>query len=633
MGLFHKEGEVEPSTAPMVPIVIRTGNVAKELLQVASNHKISVHALDFNLLNTQTFTHMRIEGQSEDWIELTTEEVEGITEDLFLNPKFEIKQIYEIEIFEMTEHASLETIEMSIGGNATLCKIYLTIKAGSVARHYETFERDFLYTVRKKKLRANLLIDLFDSMMKKNFDPLFAKIKVSGEYRFEEQERFLIAEGYDPVETINDQLIFHYDEKNKHQNENGRIDYANRGYLHSVSENDLLIEYVKPKKGETGRNCRGEAIIPKDPLVRNEPTFTVGENIKVTENPGNIEYRAKTSGYVTYEGGLYDIRVEMEVTEISFKTTGSIESQLDADVSINVKEKDAFKDAIGMGMEVTVNTIHVEGNVGMNAKVTAHKATIDGQVHQSAVVTADELTINIHKGTAYGKEVHITRLEHGIVEAERVTVMQATGGKIRAKEIVIEVLGSHVKMTASHTIEIMHLSGGENQFVIDPLLNESRANLASQDKSIEAAKQTLHAVKKELEGYERTWVENAPAMDELKQKLLRYKTNGVTMPAAFVQKYRQFQEFKQKLESLRSEYQQKEDHYALLNSKHIALQNEIFDARVINHSTWKNYNEIIFKLIEPNIDVLYVPIENSVENTLGLYEDAEGHFSIKVMHK
>ncbi|MDD5158595.1 MAG: FapA family protein [Sulfuricurvum sp.] len=631
MGLFTKEGEHEETIVHIKPIVVRTSNVAKELLQAALNFKVSVHTLDFNLLETQTFSKKVVEGPAEDWVELSYDEIKELKEDFFLNPKVELKQVYEIEIFSISEPTLLDTIDMSIGGNPSLCKIYLTIKPGSIATYYEQFQEDFLRLVNKKKLRANMMIGLFDSMMSKNLEELLAKIRVQGEFHFETQERFLIGQSYEPIETINDKLILHYEAKRKNQDEHGRIDYAKRGYVISAVENELLIEYIKPKMGENGRNCRGEFIAPKAPVVKNEPTFKTGEKIAVIDTPSNIEYRAKSGGYVTFEGGVYDIKTEVDVKEISFKTTGSIDTQLDADVFINVTQKDALQDAIGMGMDVTVNVINIDGNIGSNAKVTAKKATVEGQVHQSATITADELKINIHKGAAFGKVVNINRLEHGTVDAEKVFITQATGGKIRAKEITIEILGSNVKMTASHKIEIKNLQGGENLFVIDPLLNESIDNLSDQTKKMEQTKQALKEIQKELAGYERTWHENTPVMEDLKRKLIHYKKNGIKMPVAFVEKYQQHQQFKEKLEALRSELKTKEDQYAWLSEKHTALQSEIFEARIINHDRWRNHNEIIFKLIDPPIEVLYVPVHNSEENILGLVEDGNGDFSIKVV--
>ncbi len=330
---------------------------------------------------------------------------------------------------------------------------------------------------------------------------------------------------------------------------------------------------------------------------------------------------------------MYDIKTEMDVTEISFRSTGSIETQLDADVSINVKEKDPLKDAIGTGMEVTVNVINIEGNVGPDAKVTAHKAVVEGQVHNSAVVTADYLTISVHKGKAYGKDIHITRLEHGSVEGDRVTLAQATGGTVYAKEIDVELLGSHTKLTASKRIEIQKLQGGENILTIDPLLNESREFLEEESQQMADVKKVIEEIHRELSGYEQTMKENAASYEEIKRKLIHYKNNGIQIPIAYAQKYKQFQDFKRKLDALRKEYQEKLDHYAFVGGRHRALQDEIFDARIINHDRWHNYNEIIFKLIDPPIDVTYIPENDSAGGIFGLYVDEEGKYSIKVLPK
>lgn len=630
MALFSKEGGEQPSDTQLKPIIVRTSNVAKELLQTAANAQCPVQTLDFNLLETQTFSRKDAK-EHEGWNEMSDDEVRDIAEELFLDPGFELKQVHEIEIFQSVEKGPLDSIDMTIGGNPTLCKVYLTIKPGSVARYYDGFRQDFLQAVRKKMLRAHLMINVFDSMMAENLKELIARIRVQGTYTFEKPERYLIAQAYEPVPTVDDALVLHYEAKRKNQDEHGRIDYAKRGYVISAVADELLIEYVKPKIGENGRNCRGEFLTPPEPTVKNEPTFTVGEHIAVVDTPNSIEYRAKTGGYVTFEGGMYDIKTEVEVTEISFKTTGSINTELDADVSISVKEKDSLKDAIGQGMEVTVNVIHIDGSVGANAKVTANKADVEGQVHQSATIRAEELNINIHKGTAYGKTVHITRLEHGTVEADEVFITQAIGGKIKAKEITIEMLGSHVKMTASRKIEVKKLVGGENQFVIDPLINESVENLSERYEKMEQAKRTIQEVKKELAGYEQIWQENAASMEDLKRKLAHYRSNGVKLPTAFVQKYQQFVHLKEKIDALREELKTKEDQYDWLAQKHIALQSEIFDARIINHDGWHNHNEIIFKLINPQMNVNYVPHDEDDENILGLYQDADGEFSIKVM--
>ncbi len=631
----HETADTIPSET-IASVVIRTTNVAQELLQTATAHKVSVHHLDFNLISMQTFSRMRNENTSadvDDWMELSPAELKEISHDLFLNPNFELKQVYEIEIFHIDVPDPLEGFEASIAGNTTLCKIFLAVKAGSIVTYNERFEQNLYSFIKKKKLRANVLIGIFDSMMRDNLADLIAKIRVKGNYQFETAERYLVAEGIEPIPTVNDQLIFHYDKRAQEEKGKDTVDYAHRSYISSVVQDEVLIEYIKPLKGTNGRNCRGLFITPSDPIIKNEPTFTIGSNIERIENEKSIEWRAKAGGYVTFEGGTYDIKTEMDVTEISFRSTGSIDTQLDADVSINVKEKDALKDAVGAGMEVTVNVINIQGNVGPDAKITAHKATIEGQVHSSAIVKADELTINVHKGTAYGSDVHITRLEHGTVEADRVTITQATGGKVRAKEIIIEILGSHTKLTASRLIEITKLQGGENVLTIDPLLNESRETLEDDTRKMKEVKAVMGEISKELNGLEETMNDNIDTFNQIKKQLIHYKQNNIAVPSAYVQKYQQFQKLKEKITALQEEYKLKQDQYAYLSSHHITLQSEIFEARIVNHDRWHNHNEIVFKLIEPAIDVLHIPHEGSEEGILALNEEEDGEFTIKVVTK
>lgn len=610
------------------PVVVRTGNVAKELMNVASNHHVSVKTLDFKLLETQTFSRLTAQ---EDWVESQADELKAFSSEMYLDPHFEIKQMYEIEIFTTTEISSLDKLDISVAGNSTLCKIYLTIKEGSIVTYTETFESELYALIQKKKLRANLMIGMFDSMMSPNLDDLIAKVRVHGTYTFSEQQRYVIAQGFEPIVTVDDRLILHYDKKHHEMDQNSRVDYSARGYIISAVENDLLIEYIKPLKGTIGRNVRGEVLLPKEPLIRHEPTFTFTDKIIRQELEKTIEFRARIGGYVTIESGMYDIKTEMDVSEISFRSTGSIDTELDADVFINVKEKDSLKDAIGTGMSVSVNTINIEGNVGSDARVTAHVATIQGQVHSSAIVSADELSINIHKGKAYGKEIHISRLEHGEVEGDRVFIAQATGGRVRAKEIVIDLLGSHMKLTASKSIEIKKLQGGENTLTIDPLVNQSHEELDQESIKIAEARKALHQLEKELSEYEKTMKENTTAFEEIKQKLIHYKKNEVKAPSAYIEKYQQFQFLRKKLEQLREEHVRRADYLALISSHHSALQSEIFDARIINHDQWKNYNEIVFKLIDPSIDVTYFPQDGSTETILGLHEDEDGEFVIKVL--
>lgn len=100
---------------------------------------------------------------------------------------------------------------------------------------------------------------------------------------------------------------------------------------------------------------------------------------------------------------MFDIKDELDVNEITFKTTGSVDTGLDTNVTLNVKENDLTKDAVGTGMTVEANEINVEGNVAANAVVKANKVTIGGQTHAKAVIEAKEAKIAVHIGSFEGR--------------------------------------------------------------------------------------------------------------------------------------------------------------------------------------------------------------------------------------
>jgi hypothetical protein len=612
------------------PVILRTENIAKELVRISSSHKVPVGTLDFTLLSIQTYTKSGADD-SEDWEELSTDEVRDLDDDSQLSSSnFKIKQSYEVEIFTITETSVLSTLSVSIGANSTMTKVYLTIKQGSSLEYYEDFSKDFIALINKKKLRANLMIGLFDKIMADAVLSLNAKLQVNDILEFKKKEIIQVAQGIEPIKTVNDALILHYENKEEVL-ESDRIDYAKRGYLLSAVEDELLIEYVKPKPGVPGRNCRGEFIQPDEPIIKNEPTFNVSDKIAIIENDSHILYRSKENGYVVFENATYDIRSEVDIDEISFKTTGNIETDLNADVSINVSEKDVLKDAVGMGMEVEVNEIYVEGNVGPNAKVHSIKATVEGQTHQSSFMESDILNINIHKGKAKGRDIHITRLEHGEVIGDTVKISQALGGKVIAREIIIETLGSHVKLNASHSITINKLQGGENTLIIDPLLSqECQKDVTDGAKLIKETKSGLKLLQAEVDRHLALIKKNEPAYIDIKKRLVHYKKSGVKMPSAFVKKYKQFHFYYERVDKLKLELKSKKENLELLQAKYNSAQNDIFEARVINNDHWRNHNEIIFKLVDPALEINFVPQHNSVMKVLGLVEKEEEFYIAEV---
>ena len=636
MALFgFKKKAPKASVKKVRPVVVRTQNIASEIFKVAKSYEIQPESLDFNLFNVQTYTRLMVDDNSvsSEWKEISPDKLPELDrEKQLLNPNFQIKQLYEIEIFQKQDDNSdiWSDFKTAVGANATKSKVYLSVLAGSKLTYHPSFADDFEDMLNKKKIRAGILVYIFDNMVASLRTKLSVELEVAEELHFEKNETYLIAESIEPTATINDRIILHYEINHAEIDENEKVDYAARGFIQSVKKGDLLIEYIKPQYGKPGRNCRGEFIYPKEPVVKYQPTFSVDESIKVVEDKKSIQYIAKKNGYIAFENNSYVIKKDVGVGEITFKTTGSIESGVDSDVNVFVTEKNAIKDAIGAGMSVEVSEIDIDGNVGSNAKVIAKKATIGGQTHKSAMIRADDVAIHVHKGKAYGKKIHVDRLEHGSIDGDEVDVTQALGGNIRAKEAKIDACSSHVHITASRRIEVEKLLGSENSFIIDPLLQkEKQESLEENEKQIEALEEELKDLEKDVQQYTTFVKEGTPAFMEIKKRLVHYKKNGVKMPASFVKKYKQFQQMQEKLKEFKVQRDRVKDKLNLLMTKTGSFQENIFDARVIMRDSWKGYNVIKFKLVDPPMEIVYKPMENSNEHVFGLVQLDEDVYAIR----
>lgn len=638
MALFgsSKSDKINTSVKKVRPVVVRTQNVASEIFKVAKSYEIKPEELDFNLFDVQTYTRVMLDEHSAnvDWSEISPDRLHDLDEETqLLNPNFQIKQVYEVEIFlkQFDPENPCNEFKTAVGANATKSKVYLSVLAGSKLSSYSGFSHDFAQMLNKKKVRAGILIYIFDEMVEPLISRLSAQLEVAEELSFVENETYLIAQAFEPTPTVNDKIILHY-ETNHEIDENARVDYAARGFIQSVREGDLLIEYIKPQPGKPGRNCKGEYIKPAEPVVKYLPTFSVDESIKVVEDEKSIKYYAKENGYIAFENNTYIIKTDVDIDEISFKKTGSIESGVDSDVNISVREADAIKDAVGHGMHVEVTEIDIDGNVGSNAKVIAKKARIGGQTHKTAMIRADDVEIHVHKGKAYGKKVVVERLEHGEIDANEVHVSQALGGHIRGRDVSINVCASHVHVTSSRRIEVKKLIGSENSFTIDPLLKkDEQEHVEEHNRKIKELERELRDMQGEIKKYKVLVKEGLPAFMEIKKRLLHYKKNGVKMPESFVKKYKQFHKMQEHLKELMQEAEILQDKLNLLTTRTASFQDNIFDARVIMRDTWKGYNEIKFKLVDPPMELVYKPMENSNEHIFGLVQLDEDEYAIRPM--
>ena len=162
----------------------------------------------------QTYVRKKSPSKDEMFKEISEQELKELkNSNSLLDQNFEIKQSYEVEIFTKKPRPAYDGFIFSVGANATMCKVFLTIKQGSHVAYNENFKHDFLDLINKKKIRANILVGLFDEMVDDVVSKIYATLRVNESITYEKNDTLLVAQGIEPQATIDDDFIMHFKEK------------------------------------------------------------------------------------------------------------------------------------------------------------------------------------------------------------------------------------------------------------------------------------------------------------------------------------------------------------------------------------------------------------------------------------
>jgi hypothetical protein len=592
MGLFDffkkdKKENLEDNTN-VLPLVVRVENVNDAILKVSKDYNIPLSSLDFEILDLKTY--IKTENDHE-FLELDEEsKILLENEDFLRNKNNEIKQVYEIEIkkYEVTDFELIG--EMKTNSKFTEAKFIVSPKSLLIDADFNKIKNE----LNKKKVRNGLLIELFDNEMDEYIEKLIAKLRVLGS--LENSEEILLCRGLDEIPTVQGKVIYHY-KKNEKSNK--------KELLYPVKEGEILIEIKKPKPGKNGRNCKGKIILAEK--VRNFELPNINfdqKTIKKIEDNEKIVFMALKNGYLYKDGDLFTIKDEIQIKQINIKT-GDVKGAEESDVTIDVKESDALKEAIGDNAIVETTKLIVRGNVGNSAKVKTKELQIMGQTHKKSKIYTKKGEIHVHKGYVEGDEIKITRLENGIVRANRVKISQVIGGEIYAKKVEIEILGSHLICYALEEIKIKKIKGSENKLIIAPAKVLNETNTEKLQKKLEELKRELSLNVEFYNKRVKILKENKKSIDELKKLYLENKSKGIVTSPTIIKKIKEYNTYKEKTVELKEKIEQLKKDIKELEESINKFQNAVFLAKIISLSPWTPYNRIEFDLLEPPVKLTY----------------------------
>jgi len=611
----------------MSPVNITTSNVQKELLRIATKNNFSPSELYIKVRSISTF----FKDSDLNLVEIFSKDFDTYRhEDSLRDETMQFQQEYNIDIKHKEDSYPFRNMISEIEFKNSDTMAYLVIKKGSKLTYYSELYEDFLSYIIEQKLRSGIMLYLFDVDYKsiiKQFVDVIEKIK---SITFKEDKKILLSQGLEEIEAVNAKTLMTIEDENDigSEDEAGRVNYSNRGFLISCSPGEELFEFIKPQQGEHGRTCRGELIAVEIIDLDTTPLFTVENNIEVQDSFENIKYLSTKSGYLVKTGNQYDISNSIDVGEISFKTTGTINTDLDSEISINVIKENPLEDAIEEGMHVIVQNLSISGSIGPNTKIETRNLSITGQSHNDSSIKCVNANIGLHKGKVVGRRVEVTTLEGGEIIADVAIVKNAMRGKIRARTIEIGTLGSHVTMEASQYIQIDKVKGEENQFIINPLVTSAFENKEDDDEYLKKTKEELVLLLQAFKQSTEQVKKNLEPCKKIREAVIASKEKGIEISASLLQKFKSCRIMQVRYKKLKEDEEYKKSKYEELEKKASNSNFNVFDSKIVLNEPINGYNHIIYRLNKPLVDIKLTTDEKMSKKIFKLIEDEVGILKI-----
>ncbi len=437
----------------MKPRKIKTRNILKSLQRYAQDNATSIDILDFNLLKIET--HIKT-IQDKDF-SYYNEDISKAYEydEQIINEHVEFKQLYIIEIFKKRDTNIRLNYKVQYDEYNTDVDIILS-KTSIIP--YENYKIKDLYQLLlnefdKIKAKEGILLNLFDELY---IHKLKAFTKHVLDKKFTKSLKLPLIRAIHPNITQKSKLIMHYEDK------------KNKYGISEVDSGEVIMEYIKPIFGSNGLNAFGKAVDAASYNNAKDYNKSVDlQTIKIEQNNKKKLYIAKEKGYINVEEDEISIDHKIRMQKIS-RIQEVLANNEANNIEVILREHDSTKDGIGEGVELTSETIHVEGFVGSNSILHATNLFIDGATHQKSKQFAKFATVNRHKGTLRCHKADIKLLEGGEVHATTVNIDTCLGGSIYGENVKIKNVKNKVKVYASNSIKIDLVSGEDNYFTIDP---------------------------------------------------------------------------------------------------------------------------------------------------------------------
>ena len=432
-----------PSNIYNLAKIVQTKNPFEVL---ANEQKNSEKALDFSVLDYETLCFLKT-GEDEVTV-YSSEELDVFYEDEFFVEEYKkIVQKYKIKIFTANPSSKQNLFKIRLSANANLTKLNATLLSDEKLVFYEGIKKDILNVLFKQMIKAKILILRLDKNLDQNIEHFIHRLKNGNLQR---EFAFKVCSGVSSIQAQAGELIFHKTPATTDAEHKKGNFYDDLGYCNPAKKDELLFEFITPKDAKGGRNLRGEylAIQEQETTEEQGPLKIKNASIYHKDFEDRIEYYAAHYGFFNYDSlDGYNVSKVLRVESIELKTTGSIKTDMNEDITIEVLNPlDEIDDSVKGGIvSIQAPNVKIKGHVGAT-KINAKNLSISGGTHKKCELIANTAKIKLHRGFLQAKTAIIEKLENAKVRAENVYVKSAVSSEIEADYIIVEKLLTNNKL-------------------------------------------------------------------------------------------------------------------------------------------------------------------------------------------
>ncbi len=471
----------------------KTKNISATIDKFAAENDRSALEFSFNINSVENY----IKTIADDSFVLYNEDIHDYYKDhdKLINEHVRIKQIYTITVKETPKKIIKLNYNINFSHNNVSPAIILHPESEIPYKKYQPKEIYLLLLKELNNIKAlnGILINIFDTQMKEKLKA-FVKYLYNG--KFINKVKIPLFNGVEPEVRRNSKLVMRFLQKEaSHQ-------------VIEVDEGEVLVDFIKPIFGKNGLNSFGE-IVDNDYLKNSEDLkcHVDEKSIEIIDNEDKKIYKSRLKGYVHFDKNNFYIDNKIKMEHLS-RVQDSVAKDEANNIEVIISQNDTSLDSLGEGVELTSETIHINGHVGAKSTLRAINLTIDGATHKDSAQEAKFATINRHKGRLRCHSAKIALLEGGEVHATNVEIENSLGGTVYAENVTIQNVKNNLKVYASNSITIKRVSGEDNLFKISykdiPTLN-SKYNFLAQE---------MEELKYKLEGALRHTPSDVPVLKE-----------------------------------------------------------------------------------------------------------------------